>query len=530
MRFDAIVVGAGFSGLYALHRLRGLGLTVRVYEAGDGVGGTWFWNRYPGCRCDVESVAYSYSFSEELEQEWTWTERYPAQPEILRYLDHVADRFELRPHIELRTRVTAATYDEASSSWVVETEPGRSSSARFLVMATGNLSTPQLPQLAGLETFAGRIYHTGSWPHERVDFAGMRVGVIGTGSSGIQAIPAIAREAEQLVVFQRTPNFSVPARNRPLDNTYVRHVKDNYGELRQKARASGAGVPVDPPTTSALAVTPEERRRRFELGWELGGPPAVMAAYNDILLNEEANSALADFVREKIRETVRDPVVAERLTPHDHPIGTKRICVDTDYYATYNRPNVTLVDLRSTPIEEVVPAGVATSQGLIELDAIVFATGFDAMTGAVARIAIRGRDGTLLHEKWENGPRTYLGIQSAGFPNLFLITGPGSPSVLSNMVVSIEQHVDFVADLLAFMSEREQISVEAAPEAEERWVAHVNDAASKTLYPRASSWYLGANIPGKPRVFMPYVAGVAAYRRVCDDVAANQYEGFVFRS
>jgi cyclohexanone monooxygenase len=526
--FDVIIVGAGFSGLYALHRVRRDGLTARVFEAGDGVGGTWYWNRYPGCRCDVESVAYSYSFSEDLEQEWTWTERYPSQPEILRYLNHVADRFQLRPDIQLRTRVTAASYDETADRWLVETDTSARLTASFLVMAAGNLSTPQKPHLNGLETFAGELYHTGEWPHEGVDFTGKRVAVFGTGSSGIQAIPEIATQADHLVVFQRTPNFSVPARNRLLDATYVRDVKTNYRDLRQKALKTASGQPNDPPTQSALEVSQEERRERWEAGWERGGPPAVMAAYTDVLLKQEANDALAEFVRGKIRETVHDAATAERLSPRDHPIGAKRICVDTDYYATYNRPNVTLVDLRATPLEEVTVDGVRTSASTYDLDAIVFATGFDAMTGALARIDIRGRAGALLRDKWSGGPRTYLGIQSAGFPNMFIITGPGSPSVLTNMVVAIEQHVDFVAELLEYMRGHGLTCVEPSPDAEDRWVQHVNEVADRTLYPRANSWYMGANIPGKTRVFMPYVGGLAAYRRICDEVASKGYEGLAF--
>jgi cation diffusion facilitator CzcD-associated flavoprotein CzcO len=525
---DAVVVGAGFAGLYALHSLRGLGLSTRVYEAGDGVGGTWYWNRYPGARCDVESVTYSYSFSEELEQEWMWTERYPAQPEILRYLNHVADRFHLRPDIQLETRVTSAVYDETADRWTIETDRGDRVSAKFVVMATGCLSSWQVPQLDGLDTFRGRTYHTGNWPHEGVDLTGLRVGVIGTGSSGIQSIPAIAGHAGQVVVFQRTPNFSVPARNRPIDPELERQVKANYRALREKARGSGSGLPVDPPTQSALEVDPDERRRRFEAGWELGGPPAIMASYNDILLKKEANDTLAEFVRAKIRETVRDPAVAERLCPTDHPVGTKRICVDTDYYATFNRENVTLVDVRSAPIQEVTPRGIRTSEAEYELDAIVFATGFDAMTGALLKIDIRGRSGRTLQEKWADGPRTYLGVQMAGFPNLFTITGPGSPSVLSNMVVSIEHHVEWISDLIRYVREHGYESVEATGEAEDAWVAHVNEVADKTLYPQANSWYTGANIPGKPRVFMPYVGGVGPYRRLCAEIAEKDYEGFAF--
>jgi cyclohexanone monooxygenase len=536
---DAVVVGAGFSGLYMLHRLRGLGLRTRVLEAGGGVGGTWYWNRYPGARCDVESMEYSYSFSDELEQEWRWSERYPAQPEILRYIEHVADRFDLLRDIQLDTRVTAAVYDEARGRWAIRTERGERYDARFCIMATGCLSSAKMPDLPGLETFEGDWYHTGRWPKEGVDFTGRRVGVVGTGSTGIQVIPVIAEEAEHVTVFQRTPNFSVPARNAPLDPEFERRMKANYVAHRQAARDTvfgniptldfgypEFGVPPTPGLTPAVEVSAEEREREYERRWRYGGAPAMLLAYPDLLVSEEANDTVAEFVRRKIRETVRDPEVAEKLMPRDHPLGTKRICVDTDYYATYNRDNVTLVDVRAAPIQEITPTGLRTSEAEYELDAIVFAIGFDAMTGALLEIDIRGRDGVALRDRWAAGPRSYLGLAIAGFPNLFTITGPGSPSVLSNMMVSIEQHVDWIADCLAHLLERGHERVEATPEAEEAWVRHVNEVADFTLFPRANSWYVGANVPGKPRVFMPYVGGVGTYRQACDEVAAKGYEGF----
>jgi cation diffusion facilitator CzcD-associated flavoprotein CzcO len=523
---DVVVVGAGFGGLYALHRLRGLGLSVQVYEAGSGVGGTWFWNRYPGARCDVESLEYSYSFAPELEQEWDWSERYAPQPEILRYINHVADRFDLRRDIQFDTRVTAAAFDETSGRWRVTTDRGDDVSARFCVMATGCLSAVTTPDIEGLSSFRGSWYHTGQWPHEGVDFSGQRVGVVGTGSSGIQSIPVIARQASHLVVFQRTPNFSLPARNEPLAPDTQAEVKADYRSLRDAARSSFSAIAVSAPTELALEVEPAERRRRYEAAWARGGLMSMTTTFRDLILDKDANDTAAEFIRSKIREIVVDPDVARVLTPTDHPFATKRPCLDTGYFETFNRDNVTLVDLRRSPITEIVPAGIRTTDGVHELDSIVFATGFDAMTGPVLRIDVRGRDGVPLEAKWAAGPRTYLGIATAGFPNLFLVTGPGSPSVLSNMVVAIEQHVDWIADCLTFMRGNRLDTIEPVVEAEDAWVDHVNDLANATLFPTANSWYMGANVPGKPRVFMPYVGGFPVYRATCDDVAASGYRGF----
>jgi cyclohexanone monooxygenase len=525
-RVDAVVVGAGFAGLYMLYRLRRLGLATRVFEAGEGIGGTWYWNRYPGARCDVESMDYSYSFSEELQQEWHWTERYSSQPEILSYLDHVADRFDLRRDIQLATRVAEAVFDEAAARWSIRTDRGDDISARFCIMATGCLSTPQPPRIEGLETFAGKWYHTGQWPHEGVDFSGLRVGVIGTGSSAIQSIPIIARQAAHLFVFQRTPNFSVPAHNGPLDPVYEQRVKSNYAEFRRQARQSRIGFVVEGNDFSALSVSNAERQAEYEARWRRGGL-GFNSAFNDLYTDERANDTAAEFFRDKIRAIVRNPKVAEMLMPRDYPIGTKRMCVDTDYYDTFNRANVTLIDIRHAPIEAITPRGLRTSDAEYALDAIVFAIGFDAMTGALLNIDIRGRDGQTLRQKWAAGPRTYLGLAVAGFPNLFIITGPGSPSVLSNMIVSIEQHVDWITDCIAYLRAHGAASIEASAEAEEAWVAHVNQVGDATLFPRARSWYTGANIAGKPRVFMPYVGGVGVYRQQCDEVAANCYRGFV---
>lgn len=524
-RFDAVIVGAGFAGLSMLYRLRELGMSVLVLEAGGGIGGTWYWNRYPGARCDVESMDYSYSFSDDLQQEWRWTERYAAQPELLRYIAHVADRFDLRRDIVLDTRVTAAHYDEATNRWQIATERGDDISARFCIMATGCLSVPQVPTLPGLESFRGSTFQTGRWPHAEVDFSGQRVGVIGTGSSAIQSIPVIARQAAALVVFQRTPNYSVPAHNAPLDPDYERQVKAGYAEVRRRNRESRVGYIVPVNDHSALAASPADRCREYEARWQRGGL-GFSAAYPDLLTLREANDTAVAWFEEKIRGIVRDPAVARTLSTMDYPLGTKRICVDMDYYATFNHEHVTLVDLRRDPIAAITPRGVRTASTEYDLDSLVLATGFDAMTGALRAIDIRGRGGRSLREQWADGPRTYLGIAIAGFPNLFTITGPGSPSVLSNMMVSIEQHVDWIADCLAAMQARGVRVIEATAEAQAAWVNHANEVGAATLFPLAKSWYTGANIPGKPRVFMPYVGGVGAYRTRCDEVAANGYEGF----
>ncbi len=523
---DVVIVGAGFSGLYMLHRMRGLGFTARVYEAGGGVGGTWYWNRYPGARVDIESHEYSYSFSPELEDEWVWSERYAAQPELLSYLNHVADRFDLRRDIQFETRVTSAHFDEAAGRWSVRTDQGETISARFCVMAIGCLSVTKEVDLPGAETYQGQSYHTGQWPHAGVDFSGQRVGVIGTGSSAIQSIPQIARQAAQLTVFQRTANYSVPAHNGPADPQVVARWKANRAALRAQARVAPVGfLSWDQSEALAVDTPPEERERVYEERWRRGGF-AMGGAFADTTIDMAANAPAAKFVADKIRAIVKDPVTAEKLIPKSYPFATKRLCVDIDYHVTYNRENVDLVDLREEPIETITPTGVRTAARDYAFDSIVYAIGFDAMTGPLTRIDIRGRGGLALKDKWAEGPKTYLGLMVAGFPNLFIVTGSGSPSVLSNMVVSIEQHVDWISDCLAWLHGRQQSVIEATAEAEDAWVAHVNEAAAGTLYVQANSWYLGANIPGKPRVFMPYVAGVGVYREKCDEVAARGYEGF----
>ena len=528
---DAVVVGAGFAGLYALYRLRRMGLRVQVLEAGKDIGGTWFWNRYPGARCDVESLEYSYSFSEELQQEWAWPERFAAQADILRYINHVADRLDLRRSIITETRVVSANFDRSSDLWTITSSDGAVFQARFCVMATGNLSLPRVPTFPGLEGFKGNWYHTGFWPEEGVDFSGRRVGVIGTGSSAIQMIPIIAEQAQHLFVFQRTANFSVPAVNRPITAELNRSHKAKYRFWREEAKRTPFGIAGHPPPKrSALEDTAEERERVYEEKWGTGGNISFLYAYNDLLVNRDSNETASEFVREKIRSIVRDQEVAELLSPNDHPIGTKRLCLDNGYFETFNRANVILVDVKSDPIVEITPSGLQTGARTFELDDIAFATGFDAMTGALLGIEISVEGGPRLNEKWNHGPRTYLGLMTAGFPNLFMITGPGSPSVKSNMVASIEQHVDWIADCLQHLRDKGATRIEADESAENDWVRHVNDVADATLYPQANSWYNGANIAGKPRVFMPYVAGLDKYRKICDEVAANQYRGFSLRS
>jgi len=523
---DAVIVGAGFAGMYMLHKLRQLGFTAVVYDAAAGVGGTWYWNRYPGARCDVESINYSYSFDPDLEQEWEWSERYATQPEILRYANHVADRYDLRRDIRFSTRVTAASFDESAQRWSITTDQGDDVSAQYLVMAVGCLSTSKMPEIPGIDVFRGKWYHTGHWPHEGVDFTGQRLGVIGTGSSAIQSIPIFAQQAAHLTVFQRTPNFSLPAKNAPLDPDEFTALKARYPEHRHEARTSAFGVPNPLPEKSALEVSDAEREATYEAGFEKGSLVGMLLSYNDLITDKAANDTAAEYVRQRIRSIVEDPEVAEALAPTDHPIGTKRPCLDTDYYATYNRPNVTLVNLRKTPLVEVTETGVRTSEREYEFDSIVFATGFDAMTGSLVAFDIKGRDGVMLKEKWAAGPRTYLGVATAQFPNMFMITGPGSPSVLSNMMISIEQHVDWIADAMTYMREHGKQVIDPTLESEDEWTEHVTEVGNTTLYPTANSWYMGSNVAGKPRVFLPYIGGVGPYREICDQVAEKAYDGF----
>jgi len=534
--FDVAIVGAGFAGMYMLHRIRSLEMTAVVFETGADVGGTWYWNRYPGARCDAESLAYSFSFSPELEQEWEWSERYSPQPEILEYARHVSRRFDLRRDIRFSTKIISIHFHDESGTWVVITDKGDEVQAKFCIMATGCLSVPQRPAIPGLDDFQGNFYQASQWPHNPISFEGQRVGIIGTGSSGIQAIPIIAAEAKHLTVFQRTANFSVPAKNTPLDENWVKRYKANYADHRYSYRhglSSGFGdltidaqlEPREPIEFSNL--TAREAWDLLESNWNRGGA-VFMAAISDLMVDETSNAFARKFVHEKIHEVVHKPEVANLLCPTNHPIGTRRICVDIDYYETYNRGNVSLVSVREHPIERVTSNGVQINAQITELDTLVIATGFDAMTGALLNIDIRGREGELLRDKWHTGPRVYLGLSMSGFPNLFTITGPGSPSVLSNMLISIEQHVDWITDCLRHMQDQSLSMLEADRSAEDAWVDHVTDVANATLYPKGGSWYLGANVPGKPQTFMPYAGGVGLYRELCDEIAIDNYRGFSF--
>ena len=527
-QFDAVIIGAGFAGMYMLYALRQQGFRARVFEVANDVGGTWYWNRYPGARCDVESLEYSYSFSPELEQDWEWTERYAGQPEILRYAQHVADRFDLRRDIQFDTRVLSADFDDATTGWTTVTRSNdgveQTTRAQFMITAVGCLSSTNLPQFPGRDTFAGPSYHTGTWPHEGIDFTGKRVAMIGTGSSAVQSIPLIAKQAAQLTVFQRTAAYTVPAHNRSLTPDEVAEVKTDYASLRAANRqmAGGFGARSARNEIGALEVTPDVRATEYQQRWEVGGL-SFLSGYNDIILSPESNETAAEFVRSKIAETVTDPATAALLTP-THVIGCKRLCIDTGYYETFNRANVSLVDVSRQPIEEITSTGVRVGGVHYEVDAIVYATGFDAMTGSLLKINARGPE-TSLQEAWAAGPRTYLGLSVHGLPNMFTISGPGSPSVLTNMITSIEQHVEWIRDCLVSMRANGLQRIEATEAAQEAWVEYVNAVADMTLFPKCNSWYLGANVPGKSRVFMP-LPGFPPYAEQCIAVAANGYEGF----
>jgi cation diffusion facilitator CzcD-associated flavoprotein CzcO/acetyl esterase/lipase len=524
---DVVVGGAGFAGLYLLHRLRELGFSAKVMEAADDVGGTWYWNRYPGARCDIQSIDYSYSFDPELETEWQWSERYATQPEILRYLQHVADKHDLRRDIGFSTRIEAAVWDNDKTWWAIRTGQGDEITCRHLVMATGCLSMPKTPDIAGHDRFPGEVYFTSSWPHEDVDFTGKRVAVIGTGSSGVQTIPLIAKQAAELTVFQRTPCYCIPAHNGPVPRHWLTELERDRGAYREAARQSLFGVPIEPMPVGALQVSDEERQAHYEGIWEAGELLGIAGAYADIITNPKSNETLCEFVRNKIRSIVNDPETAETLCPKDFHIGTKRPCLDTNYYETYNLPHVRLVDLRKHPIETITETGIDTTNESLAFDAIVFATGFDAMTGALVGVDITGSNGVTLRDKWAHGPETYLGLMTAGFPNFFTVTGPGSPSVLSNMTVSIEQHVEWISNSLNDLRSKGIEYIEPTKTAESGWVQHVNDCGDITLLPGTNSWYTGANVPGKPRVFLPYIGGVGPYRKTCDEVVERGYYGFV---
>jgi cation diffusion facilitator CzcD-associated flavoprotein CzcO len=525
--FDAVVVGAGFSGLYQTHLLRGLGLSVRVFEAGDGVGGTWYWNRYPGARCDSPSHVYQYWFSEELLQEWDWSERFPSQPEVLRYLNHVAEKFDLLRDIRFNTRVTSAVYDEPGNFWEIGTDDGQVARAQFLVLAIGGLSTPLIPEFEGRETFAGEAYHTAEWPHAGVDLDGKRVGVIGTGATGIQVVQEAAKRAGRLTVFQRTPNYAIAINNPSYAPGDWQRIRERFDEIRRATRQSFAGFDCDLDERSALEVDPEERRETFESLWADGSLRFWIGNFGDIITDRQANETVAEFVREKIRERVSDPATAEKLTPTDHPFGTKRVPLENGYFEAFNRDNVTLVDTRQTPIERITPKGVRVAGAEHELDVLVYATGFDAVTGTLTKIDIRGRNGASLAREWDRNVHTYLGLLTAGFPNLFMVTGPTAPSVaFCNYPTCAMQQVDWIAQCLGDLRRRNLSRIEATPEAEQGWLDHHNEVASQTLMPLTDSWWMGANIPGKPRILLSYVGGGPAYRQICEDVAARGYEGF----
>ena len=524
---DVVVVGAGFSGLYLLYRLRKAGFSTRVFERGGDVGGTWYWNRYPGARCDVESLQYSYSFDEQLQQDWHWPEKFSAQPDILAYANHVADRFNLKKDIEFNVEVKASRFDENLKTWKITTNTGEEIDAQYFIMATGCISTTQIPNIKGLSDYVGNNFHTGDWPHEEVDFSGQSIAVIGTGSSGIQSIPVLAKQAKKLTVFQRTPNYSIPSQNEPMTKKYERSWKDVYSERRKEMRYSAHGSLKDLNDVPALSVDEDQRQELYTKRWAIGGT-GFLGSFNDLLTNADANYTAAEYVRQQIKRVVKDKETAEILCPRSYPIGTKRICIDTGYFETYNRENVKLVDISKKPIQRLVADGIIVDDQLYAFDSIIFATGFDAMTGSIFNVDIKGRGGLALKEKWNAGPKTYLGLMSASFPNLFMITGPGSPSVKSNMIMSIEQHVDLVIETLLSMRRKGLSVVEPELEAENKWVDHVQEVANKTLFPQANSWYMGANIPGKPRLFMPYIGGVGAYREICEEIVANNYRGFKF--
>ncbi|MFT3808576.1 MAG: NAD(P)/FAD-dependent oxidoreductase [Micropepsaceae bacterium] len=527
-QIDALIVGAGFSGMYMLHKLRGLGIGAEVVEAGTGVGGTWYWNRYPGARVDIQSLEYSFGFDQALEDEWRWSERYAPQPELLKYANHIAERFDLTRDIRFNTRITAAHWNEDARRWDVSSESGDTWAARYLILATGCLSIPTDVTFPGIGDFKGPIYRTSRWPREGVDFTGQRVGIIGTGSSAIQSIPIIAEQAAHLTVFQRTPNYSMPAHNGEIPASDAEAWSKDRRAYRAASKDTVGGFQNDAGDKLATETSPEEIKADLERRWAVGGF-RILGAYVDQAIDPVANKIVHDFIAGKIREQVKDPAIAELLTPKDHPFGTKRPCVDTGYYKTFNRPNVELIDLRADPIATFNAGGIATEKRQHDFDAIVLATGFDAMTGAIDRIDLRGVDGVKIKDRWAEGPRTYLGLTVAGFPNMFTITGPGSPSVLTNMINSIEQHVEWIADCLASLAERQHPSIEASKEAEDAWVVQVASAVAPSLMPQANSWYMGANVPGKPRMFMPYAGGLNTYTEICRQVAAKGYEGFVIR-
>ena len=523
---DAVVVGAGFTGLYMLLRLRDCGFSARGFDVASGVGGTWYWNRYPGARCDIESMQYSYQFSEELQQETRWKDRYASQPEILAYIERVAERFDLTRDITFETRIETATFEESSHLWIIETDSGETIRCRYFILGVGCLSSPIRPKFEFEDEFKGDIYQTSLWPKESVDFTGKRVGIIGTGSSCIQSMPLIAKEAEHLYVYQRTPNFVVPAQNRKLSDKEVAAIKSDYKGFRAKAYAGPNAFLFPRHDQSVFELSVEERRMRFDEQWEIGGLP-FLGAFNDVLLNEKSNKEVADYWRSRIDDVVEDPVIADLLTPGEY-FGCKRLCAGTDYYEAYNRHNVTLVDVSKSGIDCLTPTGLRAEGKDYDLDAIIYATGFDAMTGSVTRIKITGTGGRRIQDKWVDGPHNYLGLSISGFPNMFNMVSAGSPSVLATMVTCAEQHGDWVADCLQYMRKHNYTCIDATPEAEADWMTEVNRAADLSLRSKCDSWYIGANVEGKARSFAPYIGGWPTYVEKCKSVAAKSYEGFKF--
>jgi len=522
---DVVVVGAGFAGLYQVHRLTKAGYKVRAFDKAPGVGGTWYWNRYPGARCDIESLTYSYSFDSDLQREWKWPQRYAEQPDLLRYIEHVADRFDLRKHYSFSTSVESAVFDESDGRWKIRTSTGEEVSTQFFVMATGCLSVPLEPKFKGLEQFKGERYFTSRWPHEKVNFTGKRVGVIGTGSSSIQASPLIAKEAEQMVVFQRTPQFAIPAWNRVMSDEEMRSAQENYEEIRRLVRQSEVGIAYEGPTIGAKQADAEELEKQLDFAWKRGGY-LMLAAYPDLVTDLESNEIVSKWVKNKIRERIKDPKTADKLMPQ-YPMGAKRLCVDTNYFETFNRDNVSLVDLRESGIESFTDKGIRMENGTeYQLDAVVFATGFDAMTGALLAFDIRGRQGQSLRDKWKEGTKNYLGVTVSGFPNMFMITGPGSPSVLYNMVSSIEQNVDFVFDTIDHLRKNGYASIEAKEREENAWTKYVVWISTQTIYTKVKSWYTGGNVAGKPVGFMPYAGGGTTYFEYVRQVIDDGYRGF----
>ncbi len=525
--YDAIVIGAGISGMYLLHKLRDeLGLSVRVYEAGAGVGGTWYWNRYPGARFDSESWSYGYSFSQELLDEWDWQEHFAPQPETLRYLNFVADKFDLRRDIRFGTRITRAVYDTGANAWQVESEDGVQARAHYLVTAVGPLSVPYWPDIPGRDDFAGPVYHTGLWPHEKLDFSDKRVGVIGTGATAVQLITEVAKNVGHLTVFQRTPNYCVPLHNAKISREEMRDIRARYPQIFKRCRETFGAFIHGFDERSTREVSAAERDAMFEKLWAEPGFGLWLGNFNDILSDREANEAVSEFVRNKIRQRVKDPVTAEKLCPKNHGFGTRRVPMESGYYEVYNQDNVTLVDVREAPIERITASGIRTADADYDLDVIVFATGFDAVTGAMDQIEVRGENGVTLKETWADGPRTYLGLGCAGFPNMFTCVGPHNGGTFCNIPRCIEQNVEWISDCIAYLREHHVERIRVEEQAQAQWTAHVYDVVKDTLIPETDSWFMGANVPGKKRTFLMYAGGSPLFRETCDRVAANGYEGF----